>query len=499
MTKTISMRGDMYPISTRIFYYLLATLVFWTIFPLLSQISFDSYGDMFENYVWGIRWQWGNDAHPPLFGWTVAAWFELFPRTRLNYWLLAALNLTISLGFMIVIARRFLNERQQDCTLLIALFMPLLGFQAIRYNANAAMLPYWAATIFFYIRLYEKGRLIDAAALGLVAALAMLSKYFSATLIITLFIHAMTVPHIRSMVFGRVGLVATAVFLAVLLPHIIWLIDNDFRPFVFAASEQGNDSISNIIYRQAEFFIGQIVYLLPGFVALAFFRSFHEGLQIFNFSHVPQKFKNPMVAIILWAFVGPIIAAMLIALVMWTPLTSNWSLPIHIVAPLLVVLFLPAEKFELRPWVGPLVFSLFCTVALIASPFLKNADLAKPRGISVMPYEELAQQAEAIWHEAGYDRLLAFGGDNTLTYGMAFSAEGKKQTIFQTNPAYNPWLDMKDFKREALLVICEEANCVKDWQDDGWKLTSLPALQVDALKGAGGPSTYQYYIWAARR
>lgn len=493
------MRGDMYPISPRIFYYLFATFAFWTVFPLLSQVGFDSYGDFFENYVWGIRWQWGNDKHPPLFGWTVAVWFEVFHRNELNYWLLASLNLTISLALMVLIARRFLNEKQQDCTLLLALFMPLLGFQAIRYNANAAMLPYWAATILFYLRLYEKPRMLDAAFLGFVAALAMLSKYFAATLIVSLFIHAMTVPHMRSLVFGRFGIVATIVFCAVLLPHIGWLIDNNFQPFVFAASEQGDSSVGNILYRQAAFFIAQIVYVIPGFFALAFFRSFEERLQVFNFSHVPKLLAEPKIRIILWVFIVPIIAAMLLALLIWTPLTSNWSLPIHIVAPLLVVLFLPVEKFELKPRTTSALFVLFCSVALIATPFLKKADLAEASGISVIPHAALAEQADDIWQTEGNGPLLAYGGDLFPAYGMAFYTTGKKQIIQGSDFSRSPWLNPDEFKNEALLIICAEAECAQAWRENGWQLDRLPDLQADALDGAGGPSRYNYFLWSASK
>ena len=45
-----------------------ATL-FWTVYPQLTQLNLDPFRDMLENHAWGIRWQWGNSKHPPLFGW----------------------------------------------------------------------------------------------------------------------------------------------------------------------------------------------------------------------------------------------------------------------------------------------------------------------------------------------------------------------------------------------------------------------------------------------
>ena len=105
----------------------LASVVFWTLYTDWSQYNLDQFGDMPENYAWGIRWQLGNPHHPPLFGWITAAWFLVFPRTDFAYHALAAANIALSLLVMLQIAKRYLGASQLVLSVAVALVLPLLG------------------------------------------------------------------------------------------------------------------------------------------------------------------------------------------------------------------------------------------------------------------------------------------------------------------------------------------------------------------------------------
>ena len=157
------------PVSRTSLWLIVTLSAFWAVYAQLSNYNLDLYRDMLENHGLGIRWQWGGDKHPPLFGWLTASWFAIFPRSDLSYRVFAALNIGITLLLTLQVARRFLAPAMQQALVLSALVSPLLGFQAMTYNANAAMLPFWAAVILFYFRLWENRRLIDAAALGALA------------------------------------------------------------------------------------------------------------------------------------------------------------------------------------------------------------------------------------------------------------------------------------------------------------------------------------------
>ncbi len=90
-----------------------AAVLFWTAYSTQTQYNLDGYGDMVENYGWGIGWQWGYSKHPPLFGWITAAWFELFPRTDSAYYLLSAVNAQLAVLAGLFVARP--TNRREHC------------------------------------------------------------------------------------------------------------------------------------------------------------------------------------------------------------------------------------------------------------------------------------------------------------------------------------------------------------------------------------------------
>lgn len=492
-------RGDIHPVSPRAFLYLIAIFAFWTLFPYFSNFNLDHTPDMLENHAWGIRWQWGNSKHPPLFGWTVALWFEFFPRTDLFYRALASLNLTISLGLMVLIARRLLTPIQQDAALFVSLFMPLLGFQAIRYNANSAMLPYWAATVLFYLRLMEKPHIRDAVMLGFAAGAALLSKYFSATLFVALFIHAVLSGKTRRILFSQYGATASLVFLLSIAPHIVWLFENDFSPFVFAAKGQGDSSLLNQLYYQADFLIGQFAYALPGVAVLIVFRKPSEGLQVLNFGHALPILQSEKGKVLLFSFFGAIFAAMVMALAAGAPLTSNWGMPIHIVVPILVVLLLPKHLLIARAYLVPLIGGVGMMLLLALSPVILERTISKPKDFSALPIQALVGKAVERWNEE-VDQPLEFAtGDSAMSYGMAFYGPGTIHVVDLDRGEGFPWVPKDQFVEKDTLVICREETCILSWESYGWVARTLGYVEVPAPEGSGISSPQVAHMWTVRR
>src|SRR5690606_29780055 len=217
---------------------LLAVFVFvWTIYPTFTRLNLDQYGDMLENYAWGIGWQWGYFKHPPFFAWTTAAWFEIFPNADWAYYLLSALNAGLAIFFSWRIATRFLDPWRAFIAAALFFFLPPVTFLATKFNANAALLPLWPLTVLFYLRFLENKKLSDAIILGLVAAIAMLTKYFSAVLLASIVLHLLVDREARQLLRRPATWIAAGVFLAAFAPHVLWLVQVDFLPIAYAASQ----------------------------------------------------------------------------------------------------------------------------------------------------------------------------------------------------------------------------------------------------------------------
>lgn len=470
---------------------------FWTIYPQLTQLNLDTYLDMLENHVWGIRWQWGNSKHPPLFGWLTASWFTVFPRTELSYRVLAALNIGVTLLIMIAIARRFVAPAGQAAAVMAALAMPPLGFLAFTYNANSAMLPFWAATILFYLRVVERPRALDAALLGLFAAAAILSKYFAAVLLITLLAHALSYRQTRAILASRLTVIVALVFAGLLTPHLIWLIDNGFSPIVFAARGQGDASAAAQAYRQVEFALAQLLYALPGIGMLALLRRPGDGEPL-----VGAGMREPVScrrAVLLWAGLGAVPVAMLLALLAQSPLTSNWSIPIFSVVPILAVLFLlptgVAEK--MRGWTVGLSIG-FMAVMLALSPVIRSHLLAEARMNNATPLRAMAEAAGALWAETIDAPVGYVAGHSFPAYAASFYLPGRPQVLDGRDLSDQPWVRPEVLGEMGAMVVCLDPNCIAPWQDSpGWQTEALGQADVPAIAGAGGPASYSVHVWRA--
>ncbi|QKV18034.1 glycosyltransferase family 39 protein [Oricola thermophila] len=439
----------------------LAIFLFWAVYAQWSRYNLDMYGDMLENYVWGIRWQLGNDKHPPLFGWITAAWFELFPRTNLSYRFLSAVNLAVSYVVMLQIARRYLNRRQLVLAVAVALALPMLGFLALKYNANAAMLPFWGLAFLAYLRVMERERPIDAFQLGLWSALAMLAKYHSAVLLLALVIHSLVDPAVRRLWRGKLPLITLAVFAIVLLPHVIWLFENRFSTFHFAVAEQGVRTFANVAYYQIEFFVAQIGYALPGLAAMSFYRRWRDGYPLFDWRQFMTLADSPGGRALLAAGLLPVPLTMFLGIIFWVPLTSNWSLPFFIFAPVLLVMLMPADLADRHPRTAPVFVAVFMACLLGLSPFIRNVTLAEGRLFSDTPVADLARKAELLWKENTNGTLKYVGGDRYLSYGMAFYSSFRPMAIEGDRFDVHKWIDTGDLEAHGHMILCLTERCVK--------------------------------------
>src|SRR5262249_26347577 len=133
--------------------------------------------------------------------------------------------------------------------------VPFFNFHALKFNANSAMMPWWALTTWFFLCSFEApdplpqagegkskyplsltgdGRVAAAALAGFAAAGAMLTKYWSVVLLAALAIAAASDPR-RKLYFGSTApFVTIAAGVAALSPHLMWLYLHDFGTFGYA-------------------------------------------------------------------------------------------------------------------------------------------------------------------------------------------------------------------------------------------------------------------------
>src|SRR5215470_6940192 len=192
----------------------------WTVYAVVAKASQDFHFDMGEMVAWSREVTFGTPKHPPLPAWLVGAWFWIFPLTTWGYDLFAVGIAAVSLWVAFVVSTRYLDGVKSAVGLALLTLVPFFNFHALKFNANSAMMPWWALTTWFFLRSFENRGLGLATLAGVAAAGAMLTKYWSVVLLVALVIGAVSDPRRKLYFVSAAPYVTIGVGLAALSPHI---------------------------------------------------------------------------------------------------------------------------------------------------------------------------------------------------------------------------------------------------------------------------------------
>src|SRR5215471_11886305 len=194
--------------------------IIWTIYAVVAKASQDFHFDMGEMVAWSREITFGTPKHPPMPAWLVAAWFWIFPLTTWAYDLFAVGTATVSLWIAFTVSTRYLDGLKSAVGLALLTLVPFFNFHALKFNANSAMMPWWALTTWFFLRSFEGRGLGFAALAGVAAAGAMLTKYWSVVLLAALAIGALSDSRRKLYFCSAAPFVTAAAGIAALSPHL---------------------------------------------------------------------------------------------------------------------------------------------------------------------------------------------------------------------------------------------------------------------------------------
>ena len=244
-----------------------ASCLAWALLQWLAQGNLDGYHDMLENYAWSQAWDWGTHKHPPFFAWMVGVWFAVFPQTDVSYRLLSYTNVAVGLWGVLHLARRLgLSALAPTAVLLLLWSLPYANLAA-KFNANSQLLSLWPWTAAMLLASWQERRWRGAAcsaALGLLAAASMLSKYYSGVFLAGLLIPTLLTPAGRQWLVSPRPYLALAVFAAALAPHIAWIAGHDWITLGYAMDQGSGVTQWNYVLR---FALAPLLYWLPGWLA----------------------------------------------------------------------------------------------------------------------------------------------------------------------------------------------------------------------------------------
>ncbi len=253
-------------ISKIFYYFLFFHLLIWTVVPSISNVNLPL--DTIEALAWGSNLEWGFSKHPPFSAFAVEIFYQIFSNNDWAYYFLSQIFVVTSFYFV----WKFSNLILEDITYSLLAVLILTGiyfynFTTPEFNVNVSQLPFWALSVYFFWKGLNFNKRIDWIFFGIFSALGFLSKYLFIYILLSLFFFF--VFNIKKYEKTTKNyLLSILISLAILTPHFLWLIDNNFSTIFYGLnrSDISDLNLINHFKNPVIFLLKQIVILIPFFI-----------------------------------------------------------------------------------------------------------------------------------------------------------------------------------------------------------------------------------------
>ena len=249
--------------------FAISHLIIWTLVPSLTNNNLPL--DTIEALAWGSNLDWGFNKHPPMSAFFAEVFFKIFGPQDWSYYLLSQIFVVISFYYVFKLSNEILRDTKLSLiSVLLLVSIYFYNFTTPEFNVNVCQLPFWSLVVYYSWKIYNSKKIsfFDCVLVGLFGALGFLSKYLFVYLLISidlLFIYLIFFKKTKKFDFKY--LITLEVFIVLLIPHLIWLYNNDFISILYGLKRTGleNSNIINHINQPLIFLFKQIGILIPLF------------------------------------------------------------------------------------------------------------------------------------------------------------------------------------------------------------------------------------------
>ncbi len=436
----------------RAVWILLALFVLvWTVFQIVTLAPVCLHDDMLELFAWSRHPSAGSlyGKHPPLAALIATAWFAVFPAANWSFELLAALNAAVALFAVDLIARRYVAGDRRLLVLLLLLLTPFYQFHSQKFNANAVLLSTWPIATYCFLRAFESRRIGWAVAAGVTAALAMLGKYYSVYLIAGFIIAALCHPRRGDYLRSPSPWVSILSGLAVLAPHLYWLVTTGAAPVRYAVTRHVANSALQELTRTLAYAAGAIGYVL--LLIAAYLLVVRPDRRLLAATLWPDDPARRMLILLL---ATPLVLPMLTAPIVGVMLTPLWTMSAWFLLPVILLAAPEIAVTRTATMHVALAVVIFTAVVFAAVPLVAWRNFAAEAKDGRACCRVAGDELTKAWHAAMQRPLRLVAGDSALSQGASFYSpdhpDSAPDYLWET-PA---WITDDRRAREGWAIAC---------------------------------------------
>ncbi len=416
-------------------------LVIWTLVPSITNQNLPL--DTIEALAWGSNLDWGFNKHPPMSALMVEVFYKIFGNQDWAYYLLSQIFVVLSFLFIWIFSKEFFKNKIFVFTSIMLLEgIYFYNYTTPEFNVYICQLPFWALTILFCWRGLKQNKTLDWLCFGIFSAFGILSHYLFLYLLFSLDILLFYLLIKRKINFKCC--VSLVTFILVLIPHFIWLIENDFTTLSYAFRRTGFEEVNllNHIYHPFVFLAKQLGILSPFFLMLS--------ILILKFK-IRLNLKDKKFLFLLTISILPIFLVFLTSVIMGVKIRTMWMTPFYLFIGVFFI-YLFKEKIHYKKI--NLFLSLFITF-FILSPFVYSfVSISQDNKRTDYPGKEIAYLVQKKWDKNFSNEISIIVGDEWSGGNLSYHLSSRPKW-------FNKLKDVKNINIEGGVVYAGNPQVLK--------------------------------------
>ncbi len=321
-----------------IFYIFIAShLIVWTLIPSLTNNNLPL--DTIEALAWGSNLDWGFNKHPPMSAFAAELFYQIFGPQDWSYYLLSQICVVVSFFAIFKFSENFFQNKF-FCLLSVLLLEGIFfyNYTTPEFNVNVCLMPFWALTVLYLWKGFNENKIIDWLLLGVFSGFGFLSKYLFIYLGIAMDIFLFYMIYKKKI--DLKCIISIVPFILILLPHLIWLTQNDYITITYGLHRTGSvdQNFLNHIIHPLIYLAKQIGIIIPFVMMLLVFVSKFK---------IKFNFKDNKLLFLLAINIIPVILVLLTSLIMGVKIRTMWMTPFYLFFGVLAV-YLFQNKINLK-------------------------------------------------------------------------------------------------------------------------------------------------------
>ena len=425
------------------FIFAVSHLIIWTFVPSITNKNLPL--DVIEALAWGSNLEWGFNKHPPGSAFFPEVFFQIFGANDLAFYLLSQIFVVISFFYVFKFSNEILKDPKLSLiSVLILESIFFYNFTTPEFNVNVCQLPFWSLVVFYSWKIYndKKIKLLDCFLLGLYGAIGFLSKYLFVYLLISiflLFIYLIYFKKIKKNDFKY--FIILEIFVVLLVPHIIWLFNNDFITITYGLKRAGLETtgIINHIKFPIVFLFKQIGLLIPFSILLWLL------VKKFKFK---INFNDQKLMFLVFVNLVPIMLILLTSIVTGSEIRTMWMTPFYLFFGVLFIYILKSQinLKNLKSFLSVFLFLFFLSPILYAYISISETDKRTD-----YPGKIIANKVQLKWDQDFNDPIQFVIGNEWKAGNLSYHLKSR--------PKWEGFID-DDILNNAKEYLCIDDICV---------------------------------------